>query len=159
MLWAEVVHTCKCVRNSMVTTGITNSPFGFFYEEKAKIIYSFLEFGRIAYVTKRDKIKKKIMEKTYKAIMVGYPDNHKRDTYYMYNPETKRVTMTRDVKWVEWKMTDTAEKLNMFRDSNEEYLVPDIYEDKIHTSKPEDKLTVNIILDVGEIVRLKENSK
>ena len=143
----------------MATIGSTKSLFEDFYREKPKMIGSFSEFGLIAYVTKRDKIKKQIMEKTYKETMVGYPDNHTRDTYEMYNPDTKRVTNTRDVKWMGCKMTDIAENLNMFRDSNEEYLVPDIYEDKIHTSKPEDKLTVNIILDVGEIVRLKENSK
>ena len=81
MLWAEAVHTCEILRNSMATTGSTNSPFENFYGEKAKIIGLFLEFGRMAYVNKRDKIKKQIMVKTYKAIMVGYADNHTKDTY------------------------------------------------------------------------------
>ena len=36
-------------------------------------------------------------DKSFMAIMVGYADNHKRDTYKSYNPETKRVVMTRDV--------------------------------------------------------------
>ena len=30
--------------------------------------------------------------------MVGYAYNHIRYTYKLYNPETKRVIMTRDVK-------------------------------------------------------------
>ena len=36
-------------------------------------------------------------DKPFMAIMVGYADNHKRDTYKLYNPETKRVVMIRDV--------------------------------------------------------------
>ena len=31
MLWAEAVHTCKCVRNSMDTTGSTTSLFENFH--------------------------------------------------------------------------------------------------------------------------------
>ena len=46
--------------------------------------------------------------------MVGYADNHTRDTYNLYNPETKRVIMNRDVKWVDWKNTDPAETLKIF---------------------------------------------
>ena len=46
--------------------------------------------------------------------MVGYADNHKRDTYKFYNQETKRFIMTSDVKWADWKMTDSVETLKMF---------------------------------------------
>ena len=50
--------------------------------------------------------------------MVGYADNNTRDTYKLYNPETKRVIMTRDVKRAEWKMTGTTETLKMFCNMN-----------------------------------------
>ena len=69
-------------------------------------------------------------EKKHKTIMVGYAENHTGDTYKLYNPETKRVIMKRDVNWVKWKMTDPAETMKMFCDSQEEYSVPDIQEDK-----------------------------
>ena len=65
----------------MATMGSTTSPFESFYGENPKIIGSFSEFGRIRYVTKRDKFKKQITDKSFKAIMVGYTDNHTRDTY------------------------------------------------------------------------------
>ena len=83
----------------MAITGSTISPFENFYGEKTKIIGSFSEFGRIGYVTKRYKFKKQIIGKTFKAIMVGYSNNHMRDTYKFYNPETKRLIMTTCVKW------------------------------------------------------------
>ena len=53
MLWAEAVHTCEHVRNSMAATDSTKIPFENFYGENPKIIGLFLEFVRIGYVTKR----------------------------------------------------------------------------------------------------------
>ena len=58
IMWAEAVCKCKCVRNSVANTGSMNSPFEYVYEEKLKIIYSFSEFGRTAYINKRYKFKK-----------------------------------------------------------------------------------------------------
>ena len=56
--------------------------------------------------------------KAYKAIMVWYADNHTRDTYRLYNPDTKRVVMTRYFKWAIWKMIYPAETLKMFCNSS-----------------------------------------
>ena len=36
------------------------------------------------------------------------------------------VIMTRDIKWVEWKITDPVETMNIFSDLNEDYIVPGI---------------------------------
>ena len=69
--------------------------------------------------------------------MVGYIYNHTRGTYKLHNPDTKRFIMTRDVKWVDWKMTDTAETLMVFHKAHTEYLVPGIEEDIIPMSEPE----------------------
>ena len=106
MMWAEAIHKYELVRNSMNNMGSTKSPFGIFYGEKPKIIGSFSDFGCITYVTKQEKLKKHIKYKMYKSIIVGYAENHTRGTYKFYNPETKRVIITRYVKWVDLKMTD-----------------------------------------------------
>ena len=71
------------------TTGSTKIPFIIFYVEKPKIISSLSEFGRIAYITEREKIKNQMTDKTYKAIMVEYSENHMRDTLKIYNTETR----------------------------------------------------------------------
>ena len=42
--------------------------------------------------------------------------------------------MTRDVKWMDWKMTDPEETLKMLHDAHKEYLVPGIEECIIPTS-------------------------
>ena len=79
--------------------------------------------------------------------MVGYTDKHTRVTYKLYNPDTKRVIMTRYVKWVDWKTTDPAETLKMFHKAHKEYLVSDIEEDIIPKSEPEYKMPVHVIPD------------
>ena len=86
-------------------------------------------------------------DKTFKTIIIRYAENHKRDTYKLYNPGTKRVIMTRYVKWTDWKITNPAETLKMFREAHKEYLVPGIEEDTLPTSEPGEKMPVHIILD------------
>ena len=71
---------------------------------------------------------------TYKAIMVGYLENHIIDKYKLYNPDTKRVIMIRFIKWAEWKIIDPEETMKMFRDLKEDYLVPGIEEYKTSAS-------------------------
>ena len=44
------------------------------------IIDFFSEFGHIGCISKQDKFRKQMTDKTLKAMMVGYVDNHKRDT-------------------------------------------------------------------------------
>ena len=100
-LWTEAVNMSKRVIKSIATKGNKKSPFGNFYGENPNIIGSFLEFVRIGYVTKQDTYNKQTTYKTFKSIIIGYEYNHKRDTYKFYNTETKRVTMTREVKWLD----------------------------------------------------------
>ena len=88
--------------------------------------------------------------------MVGYSDNHTRYTYKLYNPEIKRVIMTRDVKWTDWKMTNPADTLKMFRKEDKYYLVPGIGKDTISMSKTEENMHMHVIPDEGERVRKNE---
>ena len=80
IMWVKAVNICERIRNSMATAGISISPSENSYREKPKIVASFSEFGRAGYVTKREKSKKKMTGKKLKSIMVGYADNHTRDT-------------------------------------------------------------------------------
>ena len=64
--------------------------------------------------------------------------------------------MNRYSKWADWKMTDPAETLKMFREAEKEDFIPGIEEDFISTSKPEEKMHVHVITDEGERVRPNE---
>ena len=60
-------------------------------------------FGRIAYVTIRDKLKAKLDARAKKCVFVGYAQDHSGDTYKFYNPATKQTIMSCDVhQWMEW---------------------------------------------------------
>ena len=89
--------------------------------------------------------------------MVGYADNHMRNTYKLYNPDTKRVTTKRDIQWTEWKITDVEETMSMLRDLKKEDLGPEIEEDKTPTTGPEDKIPVHAIHDERESVKPNKN--
>ena len=58
--------------------------------------------------------------------MVEYANYHARYMYNFYNPETKRVIMTRGIKWADWKLTDIAETLKMLHDAHKIYFVAGI---------------------------------
>ena len=61
--------------------------------------------------------------------------------------------MKRDVKWADWKMTNTEKTLKMFCNAHSKYLVPGIEEENINDSEPEYNMPVHIIPDEGESVR------
>ena len=48
------------------------------------------------------KLKGKFTPRSQKYFVVGMAQNSSRDTYRMYNPVTRCVVETRDVKWADW---------------------------------------------------------
>ena len=53
-------------------------------------------FGRMGFVTIRTKIKKKLVKR--ERFMVEKPKHHSKDAYYMYNPNSKKVIVSRDIR-------------------------------------------------------------
>ena len=53
--------------------------------------------------------------------------------YKLYNTETNRVIMNRDVKFADWRKTNPEETMKIFREAEKEDLVPGIEEDIIST--------------------------
>ena len=72
-----------------------------------------VQFERIGYVENRDKIKGKITERESTAIMFGYSANSATGTYRKYNPDTKQVILTCDVKWHRFDGENTANDLTL----------------------------------------------
>jgi hypothetical protein len=114
LLRAEAVATAELISNMLAgPDGI--SPNMRWNGEPGKLkAKDLVEFGRIGYVTDRTKFKAKMAEKATKCIMVGYATNHSSDTYRVYDPLTKKVRLSRDVKWAEWKRTDPSETMKIF---------------------------------------------
>ena len=99
-LWAEAVN-CGCfLENLMVKkSGMPPALEAWSGEKTNRWFNRLVQFGRVGYVAKKSKVKAKMNERGYTAIMVGYAPNSGSGTYRMYNPKTKRVIHTRDVTW------------------------------------------------------------
>jgi hypothetical protein len=112
LLWPEAVNTITKIGNSLPRPGLANDPHTAWFGVDAKpnrILGHLQPFGRIAYVTNRNKIKAKLDVRSTKCVFVDYAVDHSGDTYKFYNPLTKRTILSRDVhQWMEWHGRTTA---------------------------------------------------
>jgi hypothetical protein len=115
-LRAEAVQYAAITSNLLVTPNQKEPPVEAFFKTKSKLqLKHLMEFGRIGYVTIKQKIKDKHKAKSFPAIFVGYAQNHPPDTYRMLNPATDKVIETRDVRWADWKPRDPSKLLSKYQ--------------------------------------------
>ena len=57
-------------------------------------------WGEAGAVTLRAKMTPKVENRGHICMFVGYPDDHASDTYRMWDPRSRRVHVTRDIKWL-----------------------------------------------------------
>ena len=119
LLWPEAVNTITKIGNSLLRPGLALDPHRAWYGKDAvpnRIIGHLQPFGRIAYVTNRDKLKVKLDARVKKCVFVGYAQDHSGDTYKFYDTATKQTIMFRDVhQWMEWHGRITAtDDLDLF---------------------------------------------
>ena len=98
-LWNEFAATATKLHNNILKAGETQTAEEKFSGTRDKQLMKNLVIpGTIGYVSKRLK-QPKLEPKAFKAMLLGFPDYHSRDTYLMYNPETQATILSRDVKW------------------------------------------------------------
>ena len=104
ILWAEVVSTSEKLKNCRVNThNRETSPYELFHGNTPKILKGLIQFGRVGYVTIRDKFKTKFSPKSKRCLMVGYAEDHQYNVYRMYNPTSRKIILSRDVVWGAWE--------------------------------------------------------
>jgi hypothetical protein len=79
-----------------------------------------VQFGRLGYVTDRRKIKSKLAPNVIKCLFVGYAFNHSAHTYWLYNPKTRHIILSRDVRWDNW---NTKYHKQALREHRQVYMV------------------------------------
>ena len=106
-LWCEVISTATKLDNIMVRPGRTKPPHTLFYGEDAKYARSLRTFGEMAVVAIHEgkKMRSKLDNRGKTCMFVGYADDHTKDVYRFLNIHTKRIILSRDVRWlnVMWK--------------------------------------------------------
>ena len=102
-LWTELVHTQTTLCNNMVTVGRVTTPQEWFVGTVDHPLLNQLQIlGRAALITDR-RLKQKLFPKGFKCMYLGHPmEKHSLDTYRFWNPITKSVVLSRDVKWLEY---------------------------------------------------------
>lgn len=103
--WAEAVHTACYLQNRLPTKGNTSSktPFEIWYS-KVPSLSNLKMFGCTAYAKVPDAVRRKLDEKAIQLVFVGYEDNTKG--YRLLNPSTCKITVSRDVVFIEDRLPD-----------------------------------------------------
>lgn len=122
-LWAEAVHCAVYLLNrtsSSQTPGV--SPYELWYGDKPSLQHVRI-FGSVGYVHIAKEKRKKLDKKSVKMLLVGY----EQENYRMYDKTTRKITISRDVKFDE----------NCIPEQRENFAQIKVNEDEIKISENE----------------------
>jgi len=92
-LWAECATTATKLKN-IIVKGNMAPAFNAFFNKEAPYKESLWTFGEVAIVPDAKTLRSKLENRGVPCLFVGYMDNHPRDTFCMFNMETKHVWCT-----------------------------------------------------------------
>ena len=105
--WCEVISTAPNLDNIMVRPERTKPPHTLFYGKDAKYMRSLRTFGEMAVIAIHEgkKMRLKLDDRGKTCMFVGYADDHTKDVYRFLNIHTRRIILSRDVRWLNiiWK--------------------------------------------------------
>ena len=102
--WGEAVRCAVYILNRSLTKSLSNQvPEEAWNGRKCSVAHLRI-FGCVAFAHIPDKIRKKLDDHSEKCIFVGYSDMSK--AYRLYNPITKKMIISRDVKFKEEESWD-----------------------------------------------------
>ena len=103
--WCEVISTATKLDNIMVRPERTKPPHTLFYGKDAKYMRCMRTFGELAVIAIHEgkKMRSKLDVRGKTCMFVGYADDLSRDVYRFLNIRTKRIIISRDVRWLIWK--------------------------------------------------------
>ena len=105
--WCEVISTATKLDNIMVRPDRTKPPHTLFNNKDAKYMKYMRTFGEMAVVAIREvkKMRSKLDNRGKTCVFVGYAEDHAGNVYRYLDIHTKRLIMSRDVRWLNiiWK--------------------------------------------------------
>nr|KYP60819.1 Retrovirus-related Pol polyprotein from transposon TNT 1-94 [Cajanus cajan] len=114
--WPEAANLATHILNRCPTSVLPNMTPEEAWKERKPSVTHLKVFGCIGYVHVPDVTRKKLDEKSIKCVYVGVSEESK--AFRMYNPETKKIIISRDVvfdemeKW-DWKKSEGANSLEL----------------------------------------------
>ena len=105
--WCEVISTATRLDNIMVRPERTKPPHTLLYGKDAKCMKYMRTCGEMAVVAIHEskKMRSKLDNRGKTCMFVGYADDHSGDVCRFLNIHTKKIIMSRDVRWLNiiWK--------------------------------------------------------
>ena len=113
--WTETAMMAIQIHNVLIKNYATKTPFEKSFGENLEYAKYLRTFGEMGVVTYRKGFRKgtKVDNKGRSCMLLGYAVDHSSGTYRFYDFETKRVIISRDVKWLEKIYKDWKEKENL----------------------------------------------
>jgi hypothetical protein len=102
-LWTECASTATYLDTILWKKTQNGSSHKMFFGYEPKFSTNLRVFGEIGIVTDRSKIKNKLQDRGIKCYFVGYALQHAGDVYRMFNLDTKKIMMSRDIIWLNKK--------------------------------------------------------
>ena len=131
----------------MVRPERTKPPYTLFYGEDAKYAQSLRIFGEMAVVAihEEKKMRSKLDDSGKTCMFVGYAENHAKDVYRFLNIHTKRIILSRDVRWLNiiWKRYKdksiyARKQAELFLDEEESSIEDEVYFEDLKDKSMED---------------------
>ena len=157
-LWCEVISTATKLDNIMVRPERTKPPHTLFYGEDAKYAKSLRTFGEMAVIVIHEgkKMRSKLDGRGKTCMFVGYAENHTKDVYRFLNIHTKRIILSRDVRWLNiiWKRYKdksiyAKRQAELFLDDEESSLGDEIYFEDLKEESERDGNNTEIQKNLG----------
>jgi len=100
-LFREAIHTATLLDSLVVVEidGVKATRYKHFFNREPVWARHLRIFGEAGTVTIKER-NTKLDDRGVPCLFVGYPLNHPSDCYRMYDPETKRVHLSRDIVWL-----------------------------------------------------------
>ena len=102
-LWAECGATATKIESILVDQRNEKSPYELFYNRSPGYEQNLRVFGEMGVITNHanKKIRSKLEDRGTTCVFVGYANNHAGDAYRMFNMATQKISMSRDVIWLD----------------------------------------------------------
>jgi hypothetical protein len=109
--WAEVVACSVYLLNRSPTTSVNMKVAQEAWSGTKLNVVHLRTFGCIAYAHIPSELRKKLDDRSEKCIFTGYSETSK--AYRLYNPITKKLILSRDVKFMENQFWNDSENQQM----------------------------------------------
>jgi len=90
------------LENITIRKGTSRTPHYLFYGSDAPYAQHLQVFGNLA-IVKVLNMTNKLSDRGKKAIFIGYADKHAGNVYRFINPDTNKIILSWDVKWLQRK--------------------------------------------------------